>query len=87
MEVRLDYKKLILDENKNNVVRENKLKTLYLNYNKNNTDQGITLSHSKFQPVGHGYLNCLLSCFCFISPDFGLPTQVESGAFAQCRII
>ena len=35
MEVRLDSKKLILDENEKRVVRENKLKTFYLNFIKN----------------------------------------------------
>ena len=36
MEVRPDYKKLILDRNENKkVVRENKLKTFYLDFIKN----------------------------------------------------
>ena len=36
----------------------------------------MTLSYSEFQPVGHGYLNCLLSCSCIISLDLGLTTKV-----------
>ena len=35
-----------------------------------------TLSHGEFQRVGQ-YVNCLLSCSCIISPDLGLPTQVQ----------
>ena len=37
----------------------------------------VTLSYSEIQPIGHGYLNCLLSCSCIISLDLGLPTQVQ----------
>ena len=36
MEVGLDSKKLILGWDEKNVVRENKLKTFYLNFTKNN---------------------------------------------------
>ena len=35
------------------------------------------LSHSEFQRVGYGNINCLLSCSCIIYPDLGLPTQVQ----------
>ena len=35
MEVRFDYKKLILDGNEKKAVRENKLKTFNLNFTKN----------------------------------------------------
>ena len=31
----------------------------------------LTLSYSEFQPVGHWYLNYLLSCSGFITPDLG----------------
>ena len=37
----------------------------------------MTLSYCEFWHVGHGYLNCLLSCLCIITPDMGLPTQVQ----------
>ena len=37
----------------------------------------VARPYSEFQLVGHGYLNCLLSCSCIISPDLGLPTQVN----------
>ena len=28
----------------------------------------VRLSYSELQPVGHSYLNCLLSCSCIIYP-------------------
>ena len=37
----------------------------------------VTLCYSESQLDGHGYLDCLLSCSCIISPDLGLPTQVQ----------
>ena len=37
----------------------------------------VTLSYSEFLRVGPGYFNCLLSCSLIISPDLGLPTQVQ----------
>ena len=37
-----------------------------------------TLSYSELKRVGDGYLNCLLSCSCIISPHLGLPTHVRA---------
>ena len=69
----------ILDRNRKKVVRENSVKTFYWHFKKKKYRRAYmhtTLSFSEFQPVGHGYLNCLLSCTWIVSPDLGLPTQV-----------
>ena len=53
------------------------LKTFYCNFTTTKIIHYETLSHSEFQRVGHGYLNCLLSCFCILFPESGLQTQVQ----------
>ena len=43
----------------------------------------VTLCYSESQLDGHGYLAYLLSCSCIISPDLGLPTQVQRAEYLK----